>query len=282
MVKPTAGLLVTAVLLVSGQLTSAPCWAQQAGSDGAFPTAPQSANGLERLRLRSAARHWDAAQARWREHRRQSQVDSGAQPQAEQQSPQSEVQFEKPIPDSAEIYAQATPDPKAVPQPPKQYEQASAGRSLSIQGIDPIPSYNPNQDNKGAPNALFPSEQTLGHDEQGNPQPFPVREFPEAIFAWEASNLTYNPLYFQDIQLERYGHTHHPLVQPFVSSGRFGIQLIGLPYQMAIDPIDKCVYSLGYYRPGECAPRKYYQIPINEDALGMEALFLTGMIAIFP
>ena len=109
-----------------------------------------------------------------------------------------------------------------------------------------------------------------------------MRDFPESIFVWEASNLTYNPLYFQDPQLERYGHTHHPLIQPFVSSGRFGLQLVGLPYQMAIDPIDTCVYSLGYYRPGECAPRKYYQIPINEDALGAEALFLTGLIAIFP
>ncbi len=91
----------------------------------------------------------------------------------------------------------------------------------------------------------------------------------------------YNPLYFQDVQLERYGHTYGCL-QPAVSLGRFGVQLIGLPYQMALDPPCKCVYPLGYYRPGECAPKLCYQIPLNARAAVDAAGFYSGLGVILP
>ena len=41
-------------------------------------------------------------------------------------------------------------------------------------------------------------------------------------------NLWYNPLYFEDAPLERYGHTYHHALQPFASVAKFGKQLIGL------------------------------------------------------
>jgi len=274
-VRPSTIVFRLSGLLLSALLVAEPCCVR-ADSPQGVASDTKSAAGLERLKHRSAAREWDSAHARWREHRRQSLPD--ANPTATEG--RSTTGFEKPVSETPEVLAQAPPtSPPPAAQP---YEQASAGRTLSIQGIDPVPSYNPDPEQQANANRLFPSEQTLGHDAQGRPQPFPVREFPESVFAWEASNLIYNPLYFEDPQLERYGHTHHSLIQPFVSSGRFGLQLVGLPYQMALDPIDRCVYALGYYRPGECAPRKYYQIPLNEDALGTEALFLTGLIAIFP
>jgi len=265
-------------LLLSALLAAQPGWVR-ADSPRGVASDTTADSSLERLKSRSAARDWDAAHARWREHRRQAL--SAAHSPAADDRPATD--FEKPVSETPEIFAQAPPNsPPPAAQPTQVYEQASAGRSLSIQGIDPVPSYNPDPEQQANTNSLFPSEQTLGHDAQGRPQPFPVRDFPESVFAWEASNLVYNPLYFEDPQLERYGHTHHPLIQPFVSSGRFGLQLVGLPYQMAIDPVDSCIYALGYYRPGECAPRKYYQIPLNEDALGTEAFFLTALIAIFP
>ena len=43
-------------------------------------------------------------------------------------------------------------------------------------------------------------------------------------------------------------------------------QLLGLPYQMTIDPMWKKMYPLGYYRPGECAPKLHYQVPWNTRA----------------
>ena len=112
--------------------------------------------------------------------------------------------------------------------------------------------------------------------------PYKERNFDEIVYAWEPTNLSYNPLYFEDAPLERYGHTHHPLLQPFVSATRFGVQLVGLPYQMTIDPIYKKRYTLGYYRPGEYAPKKLYQIPLNLDAAIVEAGVVTGMFFLIP
>lgn len=108
------------------------------------------------------------------------------------------------------------------------------------------------------------------------------RTMPENLFGWEASNLWHNPLYFEDFALERYGHTHHCLVQPFASVGKFSAQLLGWPYQATIDHPCKKVYTLGWYRPGECAPKKCYQVPWNTEAAAVQAGVWAGGIAIFP
>ena len=112
--------------------------------------------------------------------------------------------------------------------------------------------------------------------------PYPQRAFPDSVFQWEASDLYHNPLYFEDPALERYGHTYPAIIQPFASAGLFGLQLFGLPYQMTLDPIHKRKYTLGWYRPGECAPKKLYQIPLNAHAAAVEGGAVTGLIFLFP
>ncbi len=121
-----------------------------------------------------------------------------------------------------------------------------------------------------------PSEFRFGEE------PYLPRVLGDCVYSWQASDLYHNPLYFEDPAFERYGHTHCELIQPFVSVGRAGLQLVGLPYQMTIDPVCKRMYALGYYRPGECAPKKYYRIPWNLHAAVAEAGVLTGLIYIFP
>ncbi len=113
-------------------------------------------------------------------------------------------------------------------------------------------------------------------------QPYQARALPESIFQWQASNLYHNPVYFGDPVLERYGHTRHPLVQPFISVGKFGVQLVGLPYQMTIDPPRKRQYVLGWYRPGDHVPHLRYQVPFNGVAATAEAGVLSGLFLIFP
>ncbi len=102
------------------------------------------------------------------------------------------------------------------------------------------------------------------------------------VLQWAPTNLYHNPLYFEDPALERYGHTYHPLIQPFASSGRFATQLVGLPYQMVLHPVHSKEYALGYYRPGDYAPKKLYQIPFNEEASLMQIAVVAGLILIFP
>lgn len=110
---------------------------------------------------------------------------------------------------------------------------------------------------------------------------FGVRPFEPINYCWEASNIYHLPIYFEDHCLERYGHTRNYLVQPFFSAGLFATQLIGLPYQMTIDPVCKKRYILGWYRPGRYVPPRYYQIPWNTEAAIVEAAFITGGYYLF-
>lgn len=100
--------------------------------------------------------------------------------------------------------------------------------------------------------------------------------------AWEPTNLFHNPLYFEDHALERYGHTHCDLLQPFVSVGKFGVQLIGLPYQMALHPPCEQQYTLGWHRPGECVPYRYHLPPWNTKAAITAGAAYTGLIFLIP
>ncbi|MBX3438746.1 MAG: hypothetical protein KF861_14725 [Planctomycetaceae bacterium] len=100
--------------------------------------------------------------------------------------------------------------------------------------------------------------------------------------AWEPANLFHNPLYFEDHALERYGHTHCDALQPFVSVSKFSAQLIGLPYQMALHPIHERQYTLGWHRPGECVPYRYYLPPWNTKAAITAGAAYTGLIFLIP
>ncbi|MFN0053392.1 MAG: hypothetical protein ACKV0T_14505 [Planctomycetales bacterium] len=110
---------------------------------------------------------------------------------------------------------------------------------------------------------------------------YPVRSFPHFQYCWEPTNLSALPLYFEDFSLERYGHTRHYLIQPVFSAALAATQFVGLPYQMAIDPPWKKRYALGWYRPGQYVPYKYYQIPWNTQAAITEAGVLTGAYFLF-
>lgn len=161
---------------------------------------------------------------------------------------------------------QAEPKPKALDAgDPKQLRK--------ITTIRPFQDYSPS----GQPLVTRkPVELKLGGSE------FPSRVFESQVYRWTPSDLYHFPLYFEDPPLERYGHTHHELLQPFISAHRFGTQLIGLPYQMTIDPVLKKTYALGWYRPGEPAPKLLYQVPWNAEAAAAQAGVMTGLFFLVP
>lgn len=148
----------------------------------------------------------------------------------------------------------------------------------SIRDIQPFADYQPGThiEQDLDPEFVAPAEVELGEVSDG------VRNYEAILYQWQASNLHHNPLYFQDPGLERYGHVHHELVQPFVSVGKFGLQLVGLPYQMTIDPVCKKQYALGWYSPGECAPKQTHQIPWNSTAALNQAAVVTGLTFAIP
>lgn len=109
-----------------------------------------------------------------------------------------------------------------------------------------------------------------------------ARQPSPTVLQWAPTNFYHYPLYFEDPALERYGHTYSPLVQPFASTGKFAVQLVGLPYQMALHPVTSRQYALGYYRPGETAPKKLYQIPYNTEATLVQTAAVIGLFLILP
>lgn len=101
-------------------------------------------------------------------------------------------------------------------------------------------------------------------------------------FTWKASALCHKPLYFEQAHVERYGHTTGPLTQPIVSAGIFFLTVPVLPYEMGLWPPYECMYSLGYYRPGSCAPYYLDPVPLSVRAALAEAGVWVGGIYALP
>lgn len=122
----------------------------------------------------------------------------------------------------------------------------------------------------------FPQECPLGDEE------FLPRQWCQTTYTWKASGLCHKPLYFEEVALERYGHSWGPLVQPVVSGAHFFGTVPILPYKMGLEPPWECMYPLGYYRPGSCAPYTLGPIPISLRGALLEGGAVTGLIYVSP
>ena len=122
----------------------------------------------------------------------------------------------------------------------------------------------------------IPSECTLGDDV------FSGRDWAPLTMTWKASGVCHKPLYFEEVQLERYGHTAGPIDQPFVSGAHFFLNIAALPYHMGIHPPQECQYPLGYYRPGNCAPWLLPPLPLSIRGGLLAAGLYTGGVYVLP
>jgi hypothetical protein len=111
---------------------------------------------------------------------------------------------------------------------------------------------------------------------------FDGRCWDQQTYLWKASALCHKPLYFEDEQLERYGHSFTPCFQPLVSGAHFFTRLPVLPYCMGVEPPCECIYALGHYRPGDCAPYMCNPIPLSCRGALFEAGAVTGAAAAIP
>lgn len=89
----------------------------------------------------------------------------------------------------------------------------------------------------------------------------------DKVFAWTAPDIKYQPLYFEDVRLERYGQTAGPVKEVVQSAAHFlGCSLI-LPLNMMHEPAQSCDTPLGYCRPGNVNPyitkRLWYGAPLQ-------------------
>jgi len=127
----------------------------------------------------------------------------------------------------------------------------------------------------GRPGSDYPCECRL----EG--ETFQPRRFATTMMTWKAAGYCHKPLYFEDWSLERYGHSHGPL-DPVFSAAHFFVTLPVLPYKMGVELPWECVYPLGYYRPGNCAPWTVPAPPISCRGFAVEAATVTGLLFLLP
>ena len=111
---------------------------------------------------------------------------------------------------------------------------------------------------------------------------FEPRYWGPTTYTWKASGLCHNPLYFEEVHLERYGHTWGPYLQPVISGAHFFLSVPALPYLMGLNPPCECMYTLGYYRPGSCAPYLLDPLPLSVRAAFSAGGVWTGMAFLIP
>ena len=121
-----------------------------------------------------------------------------------------------------------------------------------------------------------PNECTFGDDV------YLARSWTPSTLTWKATGVCHKPLYFEEPQLERYGHTTGHVVQPFLSGAHFFMNVVTLPYHAGINPPWECQYPLGYYRPGSCAPWLVPPVPLSVRGALWEAGVIAGGVAIIP
>lgn len=198
-----------------------------------------------------------------------------------------EEPMEEPIAEPMQQPAEARPMPKTfkkAPSSPSDHEaednaqtdkvDCEEGRRIvQASGLDKI-SLNIYQ--RGRTGVTYPEECPLW-DEM-----FMARCWAETTYTWKASSLCHKPLYFEDVQLERYGHEWGPLVQPVVSAAHFFGTLPILPYKMGLETPNECVYALGYYRPNSCAPYMIEPLGFTWRAALFEAGAVVGTAAVLP
>jgi hypothetical protein len=135
------------------------------------------------------------------------------------------------------------------------------------------------------PEGLLPDDcsgELFGRVDPRDPSGIGVRPWLPSTFEWKATALCHRPLYFEDIALERHGHTLCPPLQPVLSAAHFFGTVPILPYKMGLQPPWECVYTLGHIRPGDPAPRLIYTLPLDLRAAAVQAGATVGAVFLVP
>ena len=132
-----------------------------------------------------------------------------------------------------------------------------------------------------SPQSIHPKAGMTPDEKEIPEMDYQVRNWNEQTFSWKASELQHYPVYFEDLALERYGHSMG-LLQPVWSAGIFFGQLLTFPYDLGSRPPFKEIYEIGHPRPGEETPRLLYQIPFNVGGGLSAAAAWTLLPVIFP
>ena len=115
---------------------------------------------------------------------------------------------------------------------------------------------------------------------QPDVEPYQIRNFTTQTFTWKASGLCHKPLYFEEVQLERYGHSAGPVKQTMLSGVHFFGNIIALPYKMGVHPTERMPVHIGLLSARRLCPRGYstpfHLVPAAPDGRPLRCLAASG------
>ncbi|MEN0110683.1 MAG: hypothetical protein AAF805_08155 [Planctomycetota bacterium] len=111
--------------------------------------------------------------------------------------------------------------------------------------------------------------------------------FVAAPVHWAAPATLSNPLWFEQANVERYGHHRglcrgDVLTSSAISAAHFFADAATLPWKAFASPASDCDYTLGSYRPGSCNPHPWLRCERPVLGASGEALAVAGLILLVP
>lgn len=111
--------------------------------------------------------------------------------------------------------------------------------------------------------------------------------FSPSGFCWAAPAVYHRPLYFEQPNVERYGHyvsvcEGGNCLQSAVCAAHFFGTIPVLPYKVGADPCCEKQYVLGCYRPGSCNPHQLIKPEVSCRGLVLQGMTVTGLVFLIP
>ena len=108
-----------------------------------------------------------------------------------------------------------------------------------------------------------------------------------SAFCWAAPAVFHRPLYFEQPNVERYGHyvsvcKGGNCLQSAVCAAHFFGTVPLLPYKVGADPCCERQYVLGCYRPGSCNPHQLVKPEVSCRGLVLQGVTVTGLVFLIP
>lgn len=99
---------------------------------------------------------------------------------------------------------------------------------------------------------------------------------------WAAPNFYSHPLYFEQVNLERYQTKLPPCAIPLVSYAHFLGSVPLLPYQAGYRHPGERSYTLGHWRPGDPVPNQVHWTPLTKRGLLYQGAATSGAVFLLP
>jgi hypothetical protein len=179
---------------------------------------------------------------------------------------------------------QPLPTPNANLQPaevlpiPSPYSPTAPRVPTAIDAERPIGAVTSNITN---PTGRMPTD--LAADRfRGEYPPYLPRDWEDSLYFWDAPSMCIGPLRYEEVNLERFGYSHCPAIQPVLSGMHFLGATLALPYSLAARPPGTCQYPLGHYRPGSPVPFRHIRPEFRPWPATVECMTIAGLILLIP